>query len=30
MDGKLNIDTALVSRLVATQFPQWKHCGQAG
>ncbi|PTE07269.1 aminoglycoside phosphotransferase family protein [Mesorhizobium helmanticense] len=25
MDGKLNIDTALVSRLVATQFPRWKH-----
>lgn len=24
MDGKLNIDTALVSRLAATQFPQWR------
>lgn len=24
MDGKLTIDTALVSRLVATQFPRWK------
>jgi aminoglycoside phosphotransferase (APT) family kinase protein len=24
MDGKLDIDTALVSRLVATQFPQWR------
>ncbi|QKD04667.1 aminoglycoside phosphotransferase family protein [Mesorhizobium loti] len=24
MAGKLNIDTALVSRLVAAQFPQWK------
>jgi aminoglycoside phosphotransferase (APT) family kinase protein len=24
MDGKLNIDTALVSRLVAAQFPQWR------
>ncbi|WP_027053357.1 aminoglycoside phosphotransferase family protein [Mesorhizobium erdmanii] len=25
MDGKLNIDAALVSRLVAAQFPRWKH-----
>ncbi len=24
MDGKLTIDTALVRRLVATQFPQWR------
>ncbi|MER8375586.1 aminoglycoside phosphotransferase family protein [Mesorhizobium sp. M1406] len=24
MDSRLNIDTALVSRLVATQFPRWK------
>ncbi|UVK53750.1 aminoglycoside phosphotransferase family protein [Mesorhizobium sp. AR02] len=24
MDGKLTIDTALVSRLVAAQFPQWR------
>ncbi|PZV33213.1 aminoglycoside phosphotransferase family protein [Mesorhizobium kowhaii] len=24
MDSKPNIDTALVSRLIATQFPQWK------
>ena len=24
MGGKVNIDTAFVSRLIATQFPQWK------